>query len=177
MIEYLSYFWVLLINSALFGLFTKLADLCDEHKWKPFKGAGILFGVFWGIFGAAVVIGSPLLGSFYLAILFHWILRGKIDYLNHRIATVIILISLIAIASQYAFDWYLFGIVFVSFTIFGFLRDYRIINKSWFIAYNVYAYVIIVVFALISSSYLIVLYSYLLNTIFYHIGKQLGHEK
>ncbi len=173
MIEYLSNIWILLINSALFGLFTKLADLCDEHHWKPFKGAGLFFGILWGIFGAAVIIGHPLIGSFYLAILFHWILRNKIDYLNHGIATIIILISFIFVSKTYQFDWYLFGVIFVTYSIFGVLRDHKKIESNWFTRWNVYAYIILLVFAFLDRNYLIVVYSYVLNSLFYQLAKKL----
>ncbi|MFT4311377.1 MAG: hypothetical protein ACMXX7_02015 [Candidatus Woesearchaeota archaeon] len=48
MIEILATIPLLLINSFLFGFFTKLADLLDEHGLKMFKGADILFGILWG---------------------------------------------------------------------------------------------------------------------------------
>ena len=173
MIEYLSDFWVLLINSAFFGLFTKLADLCNEHKWNPFRGAALLFGFLWGIFGAAVVIANPLLGSFYLAILFHWILRNKIDRLNHGIGSVIILISFVFVSETYQFDWYLFSFIFIVYTIFGLLRDNRKIRSSWFTKLNIYAYLIVIIFTLLDQKYLIVLLSYFFNTLFYQLAKKL----
>jgi len=164
---------ILLINSALFGLFTKLADLTDEHKKKFFKGDSLLFGFLWGIFGSLVIIGNPLLGSFYLAILFHWILRGKIDYLNHRIALLIILITFIYKFNIAKFDWYLFTITFIIYTVIGLLNDNKLIKKTWFTNLNIYSFIIIILFTLYNFKYVIVFYSYVLNSIFYQIPKKI----
>ena len=172
MIEQLSNFWILLINSALFGFFTKLADLTDEHKIHFFRGDSFLFGILWGFFGAMVILGSPLLGSFYLAILFHWILRGKIDYFNHRLATLIILISFIWVFDGYVFDWFLFGSIFFVYSLFGLLRDNKKIKSNWFTNYNIYSYIVILIFVFSNTNYLIVLYSYILNTFFYQAVKR-----
>lgn len=177
MIEYLSNIWFLLIASAAFGLFTKLADLCAEHNWKPFRNAGLLFGFLWGIFGALVVVGSPLLGSVYLAIVIHWIVRNKIDNINHGIAVAIILISFIAVSYNYQIDLLLFASVFLIFMIFGLLRDKRIIGASWFTRFNIYAYLLLIVFTIVDKKYSIVLISYFLNTLFYQIAKRLEHGK
>ena len=171
MIEYLSSLPLLLINSALFGLFTKLADLTDEHGLKWFKGDALLFGILWGIFGALVVMGSPLLGAFYVAILLHWILRGKIDFLNHQIATIIILMAFIFSLQSYTINWYLFISIFIAYSLFGFMRDYKIIKSSWFTNWNIYSYITIGIFIFLDKISWLIFYSYILNTIFYQLAK------
>ena len=83
---------MLLVYSVLFGLTMKIADLLDEHGLKLFKGSALLFGILWGGFGAMMILGNNILANFFLALLIHWILRYRIDHLNHGVAASIMLI-------------------------------------------------------------------------------------
>lgn len=86
--------WVLFLSIA-FGVTMKIADLLDEHGLKLFKGASLMFGFLWGIIGALLIFDNNILANFILAMLIHWILRYRIDYLNHGIAVSIILFGFV----------------------------------------------------------------------------------
>ena len=86
--------FILLFSAFLFGIFSKAADLFDEHGAKePFFGAAITCGILWGFFGSCMVILNHNVGIFYVALLLYWILRVKVDYRNHGIGAVMILIT------------------------------------------------------------------------------------
>lgn len=172
MIEILSNPIILLTSSFLFGISTKIADLQNEHGLKLFKGANILFGILWGFFASLIVIGNALVGTFYLAILLHWILRNKIDYLNHGIAAAMILITFVWLAPAYNLDWLFFIVIFVIYTFVGLLIDYNAIQRGWFTQLNVHGFLILIAFTFVNLSYWIVLASYALNTLGYEIAKK-----
>tara|TARA_Y100000310_G_C20611146_1_gene778080 strand:+ start:293 stop:832 length:540 start_codon:yes stop_codon:yes gene_type:complete len=163
---------IFLINSAIFGLTTKLSDLFNEHGLKWFKGADILFGVLWGIFGALTIIGNPLAGSLYLAILFHWILRDKIDYVNHGIAATIIFLSVL-LTPNLVIEPTFFLTILVIYSTFGILRDKKKIAGNWFIKSNAHGFFAIIIFMFVNQAMGLVLASYLANTIFYQLAKKL----
>lgn len=174
MIETFATIPLLLINSFLFGFFTKLADLLDEHGLKMFKGAKILFGIVWGIFGTLVIIFSPLLATLYLAILINWIIRGNIDYLNHRIATAIILVSVFFSGIITNLDPILFGIATTLFTGIGMLIDYKIIKRNFLTNNNLFIFIALAIMIYFNTSYWIVFASYLLNSVAYQAVKSWG---
>jgi hypothetical protein len=106
----------------------KLADLLDEHGLRLFKGDALIFGVLWGLFGSLLVAINIPLANIILAMNLAFILRGSIDYLNHRIATVIIIISFLFASTL---DLKIFLISLVLFTLAGILEDRsRIIAKK-----------------------------------------------
>ncbi len=174
MVELLVTIPLLLINSLLFGFFTKLADLLDEHGLKMFKGADILFGILWGIFGTLVIIFSPLLATFYLAILINWIIRGNIDYLNHRIATAIILVSVFFSGIVANIDPILFAVTTILFTGIGMLIDYKLIKRNFLTNNNLFIFIALAIMIYFNTNYWIVLVSYLLNSIAYQSVKIWG---
>lgn len=85
---------VLIIFSLIFGVLTKLADLFNEHGLKePFKGAASLSGISWGVIGAYLISLNPAVCLFYTGLLLYWILRIKLDYKNHAIGGIIMLLA------------------------------------------------------------------------------------
>lgn len=174
MIELLATTPTLLVNSFLFGLFTKVADLLNEHGLKLFRGADIVFGLLWGGFGTLVMVFSPLLATFYLAILISWLIRGNIDYLNHRIATAIILISILFSGVVGELDVVLFSLTLVSFTGIRMLIHYNQIKKNFLTRRNLFIFVILAVLMFFNFSYWIVFASYLLNSVAYQSVKYWG---
>lgn len=90
----------LIILSFAFGVLTKLADLFNEHGLKePFNGASILAGLSWGVAGAGLLYFNPKLRIFYTALIFYWLLRLKLDYKNHAIGGLIVILSSLKICS------------------------------------------------------------------------------
>jgi hypothetical protein len=112
--------WILFV-AALYGATMKLADLFDEHGMHWFAGDKIVFGFLWGIFGALLVLSRVDIANFILAMVLAFIVRMRIDYRNHAIATAIIILAFVW-KSQ--FDAIVFFVFFASFVIFGMLRDY-----------------------------------------------------
>ena len=53
--------------------------------------SSILFGFLWGMCGLFLILQDTLLMNVWLAVLIGWILRAKIDRINHGIAASIIL--------------------------------------------------------------------------------------
>ena len=115
--------FVVLVESILFGVTMKIADLLDEHGLEWFTGSAILFGLLWGSFGSLLMLGNDYLAIFLAVLLIHWILRYRIDYLNHGIAASIMLITLLYIFPSIAFDWFFFLFIFLSFSVHGLLND------------------------------------------------------
>lgn len=99
----------------------KVADLLDEHGLRWFKGADIFFGILWGGFGALIILSNNLLANIYLAMILAFIIRRKIDYFNHGIAVVTMLLTFFA--SQTVL-WNPLLIFFGIFTLFGLITDY-----------------------------------------------------
>ena len=111
---------MIVLYALLLGVTTKIADLLDEHGLKWFKGDALLFGILWGFFGSVLVASNNIIANVILAMNLSYILRGSLDYLNHRIASVMIIIAFLVFAT---FDARLFAIALVFIIIFGFLED------------------------------------------------------
>jgi len=111
---------MIVLYALLLGVTTKIADLLDEHGLRWFKGDAIVFGVLWGAFGSLGVIANNVLANVIMAMNLSYILRGSLDYLNHRIASVMIIISFLFVATL---DARLFAAALIFIIIFGFLED------------------------------------------------------
>lgn len=112
----------LLLLSILYGSSMKIADWLNEHGVRWFKGDAILFGVLWGIFGSLIILELHTdISNILLAMVLAFIIRMRIDYRNHAIATCLIIISFLLFA---VFDITIFFPFFLWFLIFGHLRDY-----------------------------------------------------
>lgn len=112
---------ILIPCAALFGVTMKLADLFDEHGLKWFKGDAIIFGLLWGIFGSLLVLSRIDIANVVLAMILAFLVRKRLDYLNHTIAATMIIVVFLW---QSSFDLNLFLLFFVIFALFGGLRDY-----------------------------------------------------
>ena len=111
----------ILIYAALYGICMKLADLFDEHGMHWFKFDALLFGFLWGVFGSLLVLSGDNVANVVLAMNLAYMIRMRLDYRNHAIAAVMIIITFILKSS---FNMVLFLIFFTVFLIFGSLRDY-----------------------------------------------------
>lgn len=76
--------------SILFSVTMKIADLLDEHGLKWFKYADVLFGIFWGGFGALLAVTDDAIANVLLAMMIGFVIRKRLDYINHIIAFTII---------------------------------------------------------------------------------------
>ena len=121
MINWFATYFIILY-AILFGITMKIADLFNEHGLKEwFKGSRILFGFLWGIFGALLVISNAHVANVILAMILAFILRFRIDYLNHGIATSMTLITFFLTSR---FELSIFIPFFLIFAIFGLTEDY-----------------------------------------------------
>ena len=83
---------MILLYAVFYGITMKVADLFNEHEFKWFKHADVLFGSLWGIFGALLVISNMIIGNVILAMIIAFLIRRRIDHINHAIAVIIIFI-------------------------------------------------------------------------------------
>ena len=121
---------MIILYSLLFGITMKVADLLDEHGLKWFKGSPILFGFLWGGFGALMTISNNTIANLMIAMSIAFIVRNRLDYLNHQIAASIIIISFLFSSTLEPITFIAFLALFI---IFGGLRDYigdKIIDKK-----------------------------------------------
>lgn len=177
--EALFSFPMLLIYAILFGSTMKIADLLDEHDLKLFKGSALLFGALWGIFGSLLILGNNLLANFFLAILIHWILRYRIDYLNHGIAASIMLVAFLYNLPNFAVDWLLFSIIFITYVIHGLIND-AVDRKeirgilAKYIDYNSHTMWVPIILIIINPTYWIILLFSIFHVAPYMITKHYG---
>lgn len=168
----------ILLYAVLFGATMKIADLLDEHGLKWFKGSTILFGILWGGFGALLILSNNLMANLFMALLLQWILRYRIDYLNHGIGTAIMIIAFIALPN-FAVDWLLFLGIFVIFSVFGLLDDAADRGQikgcaGKMFKLNLHRYIVPLFLILINTSYLLILPVIYLHFIFYIITGYYG---
>lgn len=112
---------MIILCALLFGITMKIADLLNEHGLKWFRGSAIIFGLLWGIFGALLVLSDNAIANIVLAMNLAFIIRGRLDYLNHQAAASAIVITFLFGAT---FNPLLFLAFYTIFLIFGSLRDY-----------------------------------------------------
>ena len=169
---------MILLYAILYGITMKVADLFNEHGLKPwFKGANLLFGVLWGLFGALLILGDIIIANIILAMNIAFIIRRRIDYLNHAVAISIIIITFLFWGS---IDITLFLIFFFIFLAFGGLKDYvdDVLKKKEGLFYNLneamlYYPIPTFIYCLIYGN-LIVFYVFLIYTVAYDVTKLIG---
>ncbi|MBU2564466.1 hypothetical protein KKA23_02715 [Patescibacteria group bacterium] len=112
----------IIIYSILFAITMKIGDLFNEHGMKPwFPGSALFFGFFYGIIGLLLVFSDNILANVILAMIIGYVLRHRIDYLNHGIAASIIIIGFLY---RSVFDINIFIPFFLAFAIFGLTEDF-----------------------------------------------------
>ena len=89
---------IILFCAVLYGITMKLADLLNEHNLKWFKGSALIFGILWGAFGALLIFSNNAIANIILAMNIAFIVRNRLDYLNHQAAATIIIISFLFFA-------------------------------------------------------------------------------
>jgi len=127
--------------AILYGATMKIADLLDEHGLHWFRGDKLLFGLLWGIFGILLVASRADIANVILAMVLAYLIRMRLDYFNHVLASTMIIASFLFFAH---FDRKIFTIFFLTFVIFGGIRDYvgnvrqkndwlfKVIEPAWY---------------------------------------------
>jgi hypothetical protein len=116
-----------------YGVTMKVADLFNEHGLKGFRYLDLIFGIAWGLFGASLVLlGGNEMANIILAMNLAMIPRNRIDFLNHQIAVVLIVLAYLYTSF---FEPGIFLTFLAVFFVFGALRDYvgekLKIKKDW----------------------------------------------
>lgn len=164
----------ILLYAVLYGVTMKIADLLDEHGLRLFKYGDLLFGVLWGSFGALLILSNPIIANIILAMNIAFLIRRRIDYLNHAIAITIILMTFLFSAS---INFALFIVFYFIFLIFGSLKDYvdDILKKKKGLLVNLneamlYYPVPTFIYCLLYGNW-IAFYAFLIYTVFYDLTK------
>lgn len=169
----------IVIYAILYGITMKIADLLNEHGLKMFKGSAIIFGILWGVFGALLILSNNIIGNIILAMNIAFIIRNRLDCINHQIASSIILIAFL-ITSH--FELNIFLPFYAIFLIFGSLKDYIddkkkgkgilfILNESMF-----YYPIPTFIYCLLYGNW-IVFFAFLFYTLAYDITKYVYKKK
>jgi hypothetical protein len=84
------------------GIAAKYADFMNEHGMaEPFRGAAWLAGLGWGLCGIGMIVVSPLAGLTYVAHVLYWFLRVKLEYPNHALAGVLMVLGAFAFEGEF----------------------------------------------------------------------------
>jgi len=166
------------IFSILFGVTMKLADLTNEHGRKWFLGDSIIFGFLWGGFGSLLILTSNAVANIILAMVIALLIRMRIDYINHTIASVMIIMSFVYFSRLEPIIFLIFFIIFFAFgllkTYFGDMRNRRDI---WFAVNEIMLYypVPAFIYSVITGDF-VVFVIFFLYMIFYNIAKYAGER-
>ena len=124
---------IIILASILLAIFMKIADNLNEHHLKMFNGANLLFGFLWGVCGSILILQHNILVNVWLAILLGWVVRAKVDRVNHGIGATIIFLTILFNLNNFTFDYITFFIFFIGMVVIGFTHDYlhNKINKTY----------------------------------------------
>lgn len=168
---------MILLYAVLYGVTMKIADLHNEHGLKLFKFSNLLFGVMWGLFGALLILSNPIVANIILAMNIAFLIRRRIDYLNHAVAITVIFVTFLFYSS---INIVLFLVFYFIFLAFGSLKDYLddILKKRKGLLFDLseamlYYPIPTLVYCLIFGNW-IVFYVFLLYTISYDLTKYIG---
>jgi len=172
---------IILITSFLLGVAMKIADLLDEHQLQLFKGANLLFGITWGILGVLLIKSNNLTANMYVGLLMSYVLRGKIDYLNHGIAATIIIFTFIYLLNGQHLDiqWPTLLFFFFALSVSGIVHDFlthniKKQNVSVEMVHTLISYIGVPLLYSIYTCQTIFFYSFLLFGIAYEITRTCG---
>ena len=149
---------LLAICSFSLGVTGKYADLVNEHGLKEhFKGGGIISGYLWGLSGLGMLYFSPLGGLTYVAHVLYWFWRVKLEYSNHAIAGVIMILSAFFIRGEFLqlYRWDLIAI-FLAYLLSGYLQTYfkkKYPSTAFFWRLRLRIYAIPIIYALYTTSW------------------------
>jgi predicted CDP-diglyceride synthetase/phosphatidate cytidylyltransferase len=112
---------MIILYALCYGVAMKVADLLNEHGLKLFRGAPLLFGFAWATFGVLLIAANSTVANLVLAMNLAFLVRNRLDYLNHQVATTIIVVVFMLTSTL---EPTLFLIFFFIFLAFGAIKDY-----------------------------------------------------
>jgi len=171
---------MILFYAVLYGVAMKIGDLLDEHGLRWFRGSSLLFGAAYGLLGAALIFSDAAIANIILAMSVAFLIRRRIDYLNHALAETIIIMTFLFHGSL---NPALFLVFYFIFFAFGGLKDYvdDVMKKRSGLLANLneamlYYPVPTFLYCLVFGNW-IVFYVFLLYTISYDITKYIGVKR
>jgi len=120
----------ILILSFLLGLSMKTTDLHNEHGAKLFKKSSFLFGILTGILGSLLLLGPTSLAIFWSATFLTYLIKGQVDYLNHRISALIIFLTFVLNLEKISIEWQSFIFFLSAIGITGLLNKFWVERKK-----------------------------------------------
>lgn len=97
----------LFVLAFIFGFGSDFADLLDEHGLKWFRGSAVVIGLIWAFAGVGMIaLYIPML-SYVVGLVLFWLVRNKLDYLNHQMSAAILLVFAFWQAQQGALNFWL----------------------------------------------------------------------
>ena len=123
--------------ALLLGVMAKYADLFNEHGLKEFfKFSALLSGLIWGGCGVAIVYFYPLAGITYIAHVLYWFHVVKLEYPNHAIAGVMILLGGFIVQGEFIFQHRVdLVLLYLAYTLSGYIQGYckrHFASSYWF---------------------------------------------
>ncbi len=88
---------LIILAAFCFGFTLKVADLIVDDNLSLFPHASLIFGALWGIFASFIVFLDDNTAYVFSALILYWLIRDKLDHLNHRIGGGILILSLLVI--------------------------------------------------------------------------------
>lgn len=177
---------LVLILTVIFASFMKLADLAEEHSVRFRYGLKYVFAIIWGVAGALNVIsGNIAVSSYYIALMFNYIVRFRIDTFTHGLATIIVLAPLLIGVDISLPIFITCFTIMVAFTfIHDRLDDSKKIRKFLqkrkalftFFEYRMHYYFLFIFVALIFKEWLLFAIPFL-GMLSYEIVRQLGERR
>ena len=138
---------ILFFLAISFWFFQKIADWHNEHglKWFPF--ANVFFGIIWWGIGFYLVGYSQIIATAYLAIVFYWIYKLKIDHINHAISILIILFSVFL--SQTKIDVFSIVCLLFSYIAIDIIKHRYHLEKSYFFKYRLQFVLVPIIYSIV----------------------------
>jgi hypothetical protein len=150
---------ILLISGFICGATNKYADLFNEHGLpQPFPYINILSGVIWGIAGSYLIYANSEVGLTYIAMVLYWFLRIKLEYFNHALAGVLMLLTAFYFQSEYIMVHKLELVcLFLGYTVTGYIQKYfkeNTVNLSWFWKLRLRIYIVPLVYSIFINDFI-----------------------